>query len=235
MANPYFRFKQFTIRHDRCAMKVGTDGVLLGAWSNVSGAKRILDVGTGTGLVALMIAQRSDAALTALEIDESAVWQAKENVAVSPWADRVEVVHADFTAYRSPVKFDVVVSNPPYFVDSLKCPEAQRSTARHEGELNYRTLFQGVSRLLAADGRCCLIVPTDVSEAIIDIAVEVHLYPAKQLNILTAPGKAPKRTLFEFVFSPCTTCLCQEMLIEEARHTYSPEYIALTQAYYLNM
>ena len=113
MANPFFQFKQFTVWHDKCAMKVGTDGVLLGAWASVQGAHRILDIGTGTGLVALMLAQRSlpDANIVALEIDEAAAGQAKENVARSSWKDRIEVVKQDFLFYQSPDKFDVIVSN----------------------------------------------------------------------------------------------------------------------------
>ena len=133
MSNPYFQFKQFTVWHDKCAMKVGTDGVLLGAWTSVESAHRILDIGTGTGLVALMLVQRSlpDANIVALEIDEAAVGQARENIIRSPWKERVEVVQADFRKYRSSDKFDVIVSNPPYFVDSLECPDRQRTAARH--------------------------------------------------------------------------------------------------------
>ena len=125
MSNPYFQFKQFTVWHDKCAMKVGTDGVLLGAWTSVQGAHSILDVGTGTGLVALMLAQRSlpNTNIVALEIDEAAARQAKENIVRSPWKKQIEVVQADFRKYQSPEKFDVIVSNPPYFVDSLGCPD----------------------------------------------------------------------------------------------------------------
>ena len=135
MSNPYFQFKQFTVWHDKCAMKVGTDGVLLGAWASVQNAHKILDVGTGTGLVALMLAQRSlpDADIIALEIDEAAAGQARENVTRSPWKERVEVVQTDFRDYQSSDKFDVIVSNPPYFVDSLECPDQQRNAARHNG------------------------------------------------------------------------------------------------------
>ena len=142
MSNPYFQFKQFTVWHDKCAMKVGTDGVLLGAWASVQNAHKILDVGTGTGLVALMLAQRSlpDADIIALEIDGAAAGQARENVTRSPWKERVEVVQTDFRDYQSSDKFDVIVSNPPYFVDSLECPDQQRNAARHNGSLTYEEL-----------------------------------------------------------------------------------------------
>src|SRR5574344_2567439 len=131
MSNSYFRFKQFSVFQERCAMKVGTDGVLLGAWAKVDAANRILDIGTGTGLVALMLAQRSTAMITAVEIDEEAAIQAEENFCQSPWANRFEVVNSDITSYETDALFDVIVSNPPYFVDSLQCPDGQRSLARH--------------------------------------------------------------------------------------------------------
>lgn len=230
-----FRFKQFVVRHDRCAMKVGTDGVLLGAWSDVTDACRVLDVGTGTGLVALMIAQRSPAAITALEIDADAVSQAKENVADSPWMDMIEVVEQDFRTYASNEKFDLIVSNPPYFVDSLLCPEEQRTLARHNGSLRYDELLSGVARLLSAKGRFCVVIPMAASDALLVMAADIGLYPSKQLIVITAPGKQPKRTLIEFVFDPEVICDKKELLLEEKRHQYSPAYIELTREYYLNM
>ena len=137
MPNPYFSFKQFTVYHDRCAMKVGTDGVLLGAWTDVSGARDILDIGTGTGLIALMLAQRSEAHIVAVDIDEDAVKQAKENVEKSPWPGRIEVERHDICCFNSDIRYDVIVSNPPYFFNSLKCPDGQRNIARHTVGLNF--------------------------------------------------------------------------------------------------
>ena len=228
-----FRFKQFTVRHDRCAMKVGTDGVLLGAWSDVSHACNALDVGTGTGLVALMIAQRSRAVITALEIDADAVSQAKENVADSPWRDRVEVIRQDFRTYTPDGKFDLIVSNPPYFAGSLLCPGEQRAMARHNGSLRYDELLEGVVRLLSGEGRFCVIVPADVSGALQKMAAGLGLYPSRQLIVVTRPGKPPKRTLIEFVFNSGIVCDRKELLLEEKRHQYSPGYIELTREFYL--
>lgn len=167
MSNPYFQFKQFTVWHDKCAMKVGTDGVLLGAWTSVESAHRILDIGTGTGLVALMLAQRSlpDANIVALEIDEAAVGQARKILFVRP-KERVEVVQADFRKYRSSDKFDVIVSNPPYFVDSLECPDRQRAAARHNDSLTYEDLLEGVSGLLTENGFFTVVIPADVAERV---------------------------------------------------------------------
>lgn len=236
MSNPYFQFKQFTVWHDKCAMKVGTDGVLLGAWASVESAHRVLDIGAGTGLVALMLAQRSlpDAKIVALEIDESAVGQARENVARSPWRERVEVVQADFKKYRSSDKFDVIVSNPPYFVDSLECPDRQRAAARHNDSLTYDDLLEGVSELLTDDGLFTVVIPSDVADRVKEIASAKRLYAARQLHVITKPGGVPKRTLITFSFS-VQECVVEELLTELARHQYSEEYIALTREYYLNM
>ena len=233
MSNPYFQFKQFTVWHDQCAMKVGTDGVLLGAWASVEGARRILDIGTGTGLVALMLAQRSlpDAKIVALEIDEAAAGQARENVVRSPWRERVQ---ADFKKYQSSDKFDVIVSNPPYFVDSLECPDRQRATARHNDSLTYGDLLEGVSELLADDGLFTVVIPSDVADRVKEIAFAKKLYAVRQLHVITKPGGVSKRTLITFSFS-VQECVVEELLTELARHQYSEEYIALTREYYLNM
>ena len=137
MPNPFFRFKQFTVYHDRCAMKVGTDGVLLGAWTNLSQSRRILDIGTGTGLIALMMAQRvPEVPITAIDIDAEAVNQANENFSASPWNNRLEAVLQDVCTYTEKNSFDTIVSNPPYFINSLKCPDNQRTTARHTDTLD---------------------------------------------------------------------------------------------------
>ncbi|WP_455585093.1 tRNA1(Val) (adenine(37)-N6)-methyltransferase [Bacteroides sp.] len=234
MPNPYFQFKQFTVWHDKCAMKVGTDGVLLGAWPRVEHAQRILDVGTGTGLVALMLAQRSKAFIVALEIDSAAAGQATENIARSPWQDRIEVVQADFKHYTSTTQFDAIVSNPPYFEDSLKCPDHQRNTARHANELSYEELLKGVARLLSADGEFTIVIPTDVSVKIKEIAAGYSLHPYKQLNVITKPGLNPKRTLITFTFQS-HKYQEEDLVIELARHEYSKEYIELTKEYYLKM
>ena len=235
MSNSYFQFKQFSVWHDKCAMKVGTDGVLLGAWAPTENSSRILDIGTGTGLVALMLAQRNSiASITALEIDDKAAQQAVENVGKSPWKSRIEVVQIDFKSYLCDQKFDLIVSNPPYFVDSLKCPNNQRSTARHGCELNYEDLLQGVCQLLAADGAFTLIIPTDVSEQVKELALANKLYPSQELLVITKPGAKPKRSLITFTHQ-LQVCQTEELLTEISRHCYSPEYTALTQDFYLRV
>jgi len=235
MPNPYFAFKQFTVRHDRCAMKVGTDGVLLGAWTDLSHSRRILDIGTGTGLIALMLAQRCmDARITAIDLDSAAVEQAQENIQASPWKDRIEALQQDICTYHPNGTFDTIVSNPPYFIDSLKCPDGQRSTARHTDTLDADRLIGKVSELLSPDGSFSIILPAEQTEDLIRVADEKRLYPSRQTRVITRPGLSPKRILMEFrkistVFQP------DELVIELERHVYSEEYIALTKEFYLKM
>lgn len=235
MSNPFFTFKQFTIRHDRCAMKVGTDGVLLGAWTDVSHSCRLLDIGTGTGLIALMLAQRCPkASITAIDIDAEAVEQARENVLLSPWPDRVEVALQDICKYLTDKHFDTIVSNPPYFIDSLKCPNDQRNTARHTDTLDAERLLESVARLLTDDGRFSIILPAEQTDLLIQTAYAQGLYPSRKTAVITRPGLSPKRILMEFqktkeAFQP------DELIIELERHVYSEGYIALTKDFYLKM
>ena len=235
MPNPYFAFKQFTVRHDRCAMKVGTDGVLLGAWTDLSHSRRILDIGTGTGLIALMLAQRCmDARITAIDLDSAAVEQAQENIQASPWKDRIEALQQDICTYPPNGTFDTIVSNPPYFIDSLKCPDGQRNTARHTDTLDADRLIGKVSELLTSDGRFSIILPAEQTEDLIRVADEKGLHPSRQTWVITRPGLSPKRILMEFRKIP-VTLQPDELVIELERHVYSEEYIALTQEFYLKM
>ncbi len=234
MPNSYFQFKQFTVSHDKCGMKVGTDGVLLGAWVNVDHAKNILDIGTGTGLLALMVAQRSVAHIVALEIDKHAAKQAEENVSNSPWADRIEVIETDFKVYVSDRKFDVIISNPPYFIDSLASPDLQRTMARHSGELTHIELLRGVSQLLSTDGEFSVVIPIETVDSFKEIAESCGLFPCRQMLVTTKLGGAPKRALITFSFTG-QACETTHLLTEVARHQYSKEYIALTKDYYLKM
>lgn len=235
MPNPYFTFKQFTIRHDRCAMKVGTDGVLLGAWTDLDHSRQILDIGTGTGLIALMLAQRCpEARITAIDIDTDAIGQAYENIQASPWKERVEAKLQDICTYTGRGIFDTIVSNPPYFIDSLKCPDLQRNTARHTDTLDASRLIQKVVELLTPDGRFSLILPAEQTDELIALAESHGLYPSRQTWVITRPGLMPKRILMEFRKTPATFHP-DELVIELDRHVYSEDYIALTKDFYLKM
>lgn len=235
MRNPFFSFKQFTVRHDRCAMKVGTDGVLLGAWADVRHSRSILDIGTGTGLIALMLAQRCPQAhIVGIDIDEAAVGQAQENMSASPWAERMCAQCQDVRGLRQEGCYDTIVSNPPYFVDSLKCPDEQRTTARHTDTLDIRSLLEAVSLLLTEQGRFSIILPAEQTEMLVQVAAEVGLYPTRHTAVITRPGLPPKRTLMEFGRVPMTY-QPDELVIELERHVYSEDYITLTRDFYLKM
>ena len=235
MPNPFFSFKQFTVYHDRCAMKVGTDGVLLGAWTDLSQSHHILDIGTGTGLIALMMAQRSpEAQITAIDLDAEAVSQAQENIQHSPWKDRVEAVLQDVCTYSSDEKFDTIVSNPPYFIDSLKCPDNQRNTARHTDTLDAQRLLEKVAELLTPEGRFSIILPADQTDDLFRIAEAQGLHPTRWTKVITRPGLPPKRSLIEFQ-KKALPIQTNELVIELERHMYSKEYIELTREYYLKL
>ena len=238
MSNPFFQFKQFTIRHDKCAMKVGTDGVLLGAWTGIESCNRILDIGTGTGLIAMMLAQRSKAVIDAIDIDAEACLQAQENAESSPFAERIKIRHSalsDF-AQTDTGLYDLIVSNPPYFVDSLKCPDQKRNTARHTDTLTLEDLLQDSRKLLAPQGRIALIRPYDQKERLTDCIRTQHLFLSKETSVIPVPGAEPKRLLAELTAEPPVfPTFSSQLTIEIARHQYTDEYVSLTKDFYLKM
>lgn len=209
-------------------MKVGTDGVLLGAWADVEGDRRILDLGTGSGLIALMLAQRNaEAEIVALDIDEDATIQAQHNFSLSPWRKRLGVVNSNITDYNSERKFTHIVSNPPYFVDSLHSPNAARTAARHSSSLPFSDIVLAAERLLEWGGRLSVILPSDVAALFRREAFE-RLWLSRQLDIVTKPGDEPRRTMMEFVLcSEPRMPRCDTMLMG------SEEAIRLTQDFYL--
>ena len=234
MSQTYFSFKQFTIHHDKCAMKVGTDGVLLGAWVDVTSSKRILDIGAGTGLISIMLAQRSEAHIIGVEINQAASEQAKENVLKSPWSNRIDIVLSDINQYKPSQKFDTIVSNPPYFIDSLKCQDIQRNTARHTDTLTAETLLVNANELLLPNGKFSIIIPYEQTSQIIQKAEKIGMYLTKHLTVFTRVGLPPKRSLLEFSKIKAI-CKNEELTIELERHVYTKEYIALTKDFYLKM
>ncbi len=216
-------------------MKVGTDGVMLGAWANCENAKDILDIGTGTGLIALMMAQRSNGMVDALEIDEIAGEQAKENAYKSPWSERVNIIHQSFQDFFESTneKYDLIVSNPPYFQNSLFAPDEQRTNARHNSNLEFDDIINGTVKLLNENGILSLILPYIEGTMFILNAVEKGLYCIRQTNVLPKPGSEPKRLLLEFmkIKKPLVE---QEIIIElNKRHEYSEAYKNLTKDFYL--
>jgi len=235
MPNNYFHFRQFTIHQDRCAMKVGTDGVLLGAWANAKHAKRILDIGTGTGLIALMLAQRSNAIIDAIEIDYDAALQASENVRLSPWNKRIRVIHTSFQEYcNTQAKYDLIVTNPPYFIHALRAPDKKRSLARHNHTLEHKSLIEGVHALLDSEGFFTIILPAAGFDVFSTLMSQYQLYISRRTNVLSKQGSSYNRILAEFSGNPVHKNETDLIIESGGRHQYSLQYIELTKDYYLN-
>ena len=255
MASACFRFKQFTVWHDRCAMKVGTDGVLLGAWCPVDSrassskssksfkgsksSKSVLDVGTGSGLIALMLAQRIQGAqITAIDIDAGAVEQAKYNFGVSPWADRLECHQTALQEVEGEGIYDLIVSNPPYFQDSLKNPDSQRAMARHTDTLSYEELLRDSVRLLKKEGIIALVLPIEAEQQIIALGQRYRLCPTHITHVYPKPGKAAKRLLIALQAYPRPLPEGKgekrgELTLESETAPRSEAYIELTKEFYL--
>ena len=216
-------------------MKVGTDGVLLGAWCDVTGVKRVLDVGTGCGLIALMVAQRNaDAAITAIDIDQDAVNEAMVNIANSPWSNRVEALTADFNDYTAQEPFDLIVSNPPFFTENVMAPDRNRNLARHSVSLTMEHLIAKSKSMLAGDGRLALITPIEQELHIRTCVVKTAMSIKRLAIVVPVEGAAPKRILWELVKSPVET-VEEQITIKHVDASYSQQYIALTQDFYLKM
>jgi tRNA1Val (adenine37-N6)-methyltransferase len=235
MANQEFVFKQFKILQDKCAMKVGTDAVLLGSWVNTANANSILDIGTGTGIIALMLAQKSNAIIDAIDIDNNAIEQAKENVAACKWREHIHVHHISLQQFslESDKKFDLIVSNPPYFIDSSKAFEESRTNARHTDQLPYNDLLKGVLNLLNPNGRFYVILPTKESEQFRDLAEENKLFLTKLTRVITRADKPEKRWLMRFEFVRKSFSEDSIIIEKDERHSYTDEYKELTKDYYL--
>lgn len=237
MSDSKFSFKQFELHQELCAMKVGTDSVLLGAWANIPAQGYILDIGAGTGILSLMAAQRStNTYITAIEIDTPAAQQARENIARSNWAHRIEVINGDFTqitdCFDHP--FNAIISNPPYFEQSLLSPDAARTTARHTTTLRYDDIFRQARTIIAPEGNLSLVIPADLYQDVNNTAMLYGWGASRLTMVRTTSRKQPKRALCEWrrnYFAPCSE---QLLTIHTATGEYSTEYIELTKEFYLN-
>ena len=235
MSNDYFQFRQFIVHQQRCAMKVGTDGTLLGAWAAAPSVKcRILDIGTGTGLIALMMAQRfPESEVIGIDIDPEAVAQARENVRLSPFSERITIEHQDLMKFDDTEGFDVIVSNPPYFVDSLECPDDQRTMARHTVSLTYDGLIRQAFRLLKDDGSLSLVIPAE-SRSLIESAASLSgFFLSRVCLVKTTPRKQPKRQLIEFRKHSVKELIIEEGIIEDSPNVRSAWYQQLTKDFYI--
>ena len=230
-AEQCFRFRRFTVRQGRSAMKVGTDGTLLGAWARAGGSPPvILDIGTGTGLIALMMAQRyADALVTAIDIDPQACLDAADNVAASPFARRISVVNTSLQTFDAPpASFTAIVCNPPFFTSQLQCPDERRNMARHAAALPYRDLFAAVARLLAPGGQFSAIIPVECRQAFETEAVMAGLFTTRICDVRTTPAKPPRRRLLTFGNTPPAALDRSDLVIG------SDDYRRLTDIFYLS-
>lgn len=233
-----FKFKQFSINQDRSAMKVGTDGVLLGAWAPlINNPLTVLDIGAGTGLIAMMLAQRSSAEqIDAIEIDEHAYEQCVDNFENSPWSDRLYCYHAGLDEFVDEVEelFDVIVSNPPFYTDEYKSDNEQRDLARFEDALPFGELVEAADFFLSDHGIFSVIIPFKEEERFLSLCLERQLFPLKMTRVKGTPTSEIKRSLLAFTRIEQTP-IVDELVIETARHQYTTEYIALTKDFYLKM
>ncbi len=227
-----FRFKQFEVRHDRCAMKVNTDGVLLGAWVDVTDVKNALDVGTGSGIIALMLAQRGVGEIDAVELDNDAALQASENFAASPWASALSMHKTALQQYKPKGQFDLIVSNPPYFENAYKTPAANRNLARHNDTLPLIDLMAFTARWLSSTGKLALILPIEMESNAKGAAGECGLYAAKCCYVKGTVGGETKRVLLTFTKEKASPRI-SEIAIETAPLQYTDEYKELTKDFYL--
>lgn len=216
-------------------MKVGVDSVLLGAWTVTKNAKSILDIGTGTGLLSLMLAQKSDANITAIEIDKGAFSQAVENVVLSKWKTQIKLIYSSFQDFYtdSNDKFDLIICNPPYFINSLKSLHKQRNTARHNDSLNLNDLFKGASKLLSSKGKLNLIYPYEQKKQILKHSERNNLYPSKMLFVKGNENKKPNRIIVEFTHQKVEFETDEINIRNTLANKYSNEYKELTKDYYL--
>ena len=216
-------------------MKVGTDGVLLGAWADLSTSQYVLDIGTGSGLIALIVAQRtSTTQIDAIEIDSAAYQEATENIENSPWKDRIQLFHGAIQLFSPEKKYDTILCNPPFFVNSTLCPQTKRTIARHCTTLSFTDLFEAVRRLLSPDGKFHLILPIQEAEQFVQLVEDYHWHILHKTEVLPTPMKAPKRYLLTVSMTKIKT-IEDTIILEIDRHVYHESFKDLVQAFYLHI
>jgi tRNA1Val (adenine37-N6)-methyltransferase len=234
-----FQFKQFAVQQDRCAMKIGTDAVILGAWCPINNHPfSILDIGAGTGILSLMLAQRSNAAqIDAVEIDDEAYEQCVENFESSPWRDRLFCFHAGLDEFLDEPEdeYDLIISNPPFYSENHKTDSAQRDLARFQEAMPFEDLIEAARLLLSENGIFAVIIPFKEEEKFIELCAEVELYPINVTRVKGTPTTEVKRSLLAFKRYELSVLTADELIIETARHQYTEDYIALTKDFYLKM
>ncbi len=235
MSNNYFKFKQFTVHQEHAPFKVTTDSVMLGAWAQFKDAKNILDIGAGTGILSLMVAQRTEAQIVAIEPDPGSCMQAGLNFSGSPWHNRITLVKTRVQDYfpAADLLFDCVITNPPFFIDSLPNPKEDKAVARHSLTLTHRELLEATLRLMMSSGTLHMVLPVNEAGQFIEMASSLGLYCQRKLIVKPTPAIPPSRVLMTFCRELSIVEEATIVIEKEGRHRYSDEYVSLTKDFYL--
>jgi tRNA1Val (adenine37-N6)-methyltransferase len=228
-----FQFKQFLIEQDKCSFKVGTDSVLLGAWANVENATHIIDIGTGSGILSLMVAQRCNATITAIESDEISYAQALENFKKSPWNNRITAVKSKLQDYIPEQFYDNAIANPPYFDKAYLSDDQRKNEARHTESLNLSNIFSFCNAYMLAKATVHLVLPIEQLAKCIAEAEKHNFYLSRLCEVISMPGKNPKRHLLSFTRNNKSKVEYSNLTIEKSRNVYTDEYLELCKDYYV--
>jgi tRNA1Val (adenine37-N6)-methyltransferase len=236
MSNSYFQFKQFTVQQEQCAMKVCTDACLFGAWAadllQQKKVNTILDIGTGTGLLSLMVAQKTGAAIDAVEVDKNAFQQAKDNFSTSHWAEKLTTINSDITVFNTAKKYDCIISNPPFFEDDLRSPHNNKNAAKHDTSLTFQVLLQQVTRLLKEDGGFAVLLPYHRVEYFISEGVKQGLFCNEKVLVKQTTKHNYFRGMLLFSANKIEA-VTKEITIKDDSGKYTSEFISLLKEYYL--
>lgn len=231
-----FHFKHFSLFHHRSTMKVGTDAILLGRWVEVSPTDVVLDIGTGCGLLPLMLSQKGVAHVDAVDIDKASIEEATVNFEASQWHEHLKAYHSDIVDFQTDKKYDLIVSNPPFFNRYSKCDSDRKSRARHnDAGLSYATICSVVGRLLRPEGRFSLVLPVNVSDAFLEEAEKKGLHLHKRMTIIPIEGKEPNRFNLELGFSKVAEIQEEIFIIRDADNQFTPQYREFLKDYYLGL
>jgi len=238
MPSDYFQFKQFIVHHNYSTMKVGTDAVLLGTLCAVPKQGKILDVGTGTGVISLILAQRSSAEITAIDIHQASVWEARANFKASPWSNRLKALMISYQLYAAqgnPERFDLIVSNPPFFENDLKSSDEKRNLARHNDHLSYRDFLLASRYFISEQGKIALILPISEAENFIQEAEQWQFYLERKIEIKPKPEKEANRLILSFGNQVPKTLITESLTIRNNDDSYSEAYKKLTEDFYISL
>lgn len=237
MSNPFFRFKQFSIQQDRCSMKVCTDSCILGAWSalRLKESKKILDIGTGTGLLALMLAQKSSALIDVIESDRDSAAQARENIAASPWHSRIRLFEQDVRTHTFLDKYDFIITNPPFYESDLRSPVVGKNKAKHDESLMLDQLLMVIRARLRASGDFSILLPFHRTSYFENLAADSGFFMLEKLTVRHTPAHAPSRSIILFSDEEKSESCSSELVIKNEKGKYSPEFSELMKEYYLRI